>query len=448
MAEPATNVSIKDLEKKQEWWWAAEKKRSKRLDYLRKAIWKKGAIGGNYPVGLHVDLEQGVLHTQAARDLELAPDPPVVKFAKLFAYYLDHKTIFITDKAQLVGYVGSLPNTVAWNPTVATLMNIEVLNDSTIIPEPIDESLKVMNDIIAYWSGKADADRMIPYADMDDVSKILSGTIGWGVPLARGGYSGKDYEYIMTGKRGFADVIDEIDQQIDKADAMAHTPTANEEITELYEKMNYWEAMKIALEAGIRHGQRFARLARIIAENFETDNKRKEELLQLANCCERVPAKTPRTLQESFQYDLFIQLFSRSEAIEGAWPARPDYYHGPYYDKDVNIDKSLTKEEAMDLVGEFMIRAAEVSQFKVKMIREGLQGIEGTWVWTLGGVNKDGSDACNDLTIAFLQAARLVRVANPTFSFRWHPKVKEEVLRECFECIRQGLGYPSMRPDR
>ncbi|PKN37060.1 MAG: formate acetyltransferase, partial [Deltaproteobacteria bacterium HGW-Deltaproteobacteria-2] len=411
MAEPATNASIKDLEKKQEWWWAAEKKRSKRLDYLRKAIWKKGAIGGNYPVGLHVDLEQGVLHTQAARDLELAPDPPVVKFAKLFAYYLDHKTIFITDKAQLVGYVGSLPNTVAWNPTVATLMNIEVLNDSTIIPEPLDDSLKVLNDIIAYWSGKADADRMIPYADMDDVSKILSGTIGWGVPLARGGYSGKDYEYIMTGKRGFADVIDEIDQQIDKADAMAHMPTANEEITELYEKMNYWEAMKIALEAGIRHGQRFARLARLIAENFETDNKRKEELLQLANCCERVPAKTPRTLQESFQYDLFIQLFSRSEAIEGAWPARPDYYHGPYYDKDVNIDKSLTKEEAMDLVGEFLIRAAEISQFKVKMIREGLQGIEGTWVWTLGGVNKDGSDACNDLTTG------------------------------------QGLGYPSMRND-
>ncbi|MDD5343721.1 MAG: pyruvate formate lyase family protein, partial [Smithella sp.] len=46
-----------------------------------------------------------------------------------------------------------------------------------------------------------------------------------------------------------------------------------------------------------------------------------------------------------------------------------------------------------------------------------------------------------------LQAARLVRVANPTFSFRWHPKVKENVLRECFECIRQGLGYPSMRND-
>ncbi|PKN04405.1 MAG: formate acetyltransferase, partial [Deltaproteobacteria bacterium HGW-Deltaproteobacteria-9] len=378
---------------------------------------------------------------------EASPDPYVVKYARILADYLDKKTVFITDNAQLVGYVGSLPNTVGWNPTIATMLNAEVLNDPTVIPEPLDESLKVINDVTAYWSGKGDADRVMPIVDMADIMKIISGTIGWGTPMARGGYSGKDYEYIMTGKRGFEDVIAEIDKNLDEADAKAHEPDANEEIVASYEKMVNWEAMKIVLEACIRHGQRFARLARIIAENFETDNKRKEELLQLANCCERVPAKPPTTLQESLQYDLFIQLFSRSEAIEGAWPARPDYYHGPYYDKDVNVLKRLNREQAMDLVGEFLIRAAEVSQYKVKWVREGLQGIEGTWVWTLGGVNQHGDDACNEMTIALLQAARLVRVANPTFSFRWHPRVKEEVLRECFECIRQGLGYPSMRND-
>ncbi|MFZ2633635.1 MAG: pyruvate formate lyase family protein, partial [Desulfosalsimonadaceae bacterium] len=192
---------------------------------------------------------------------------------------------------------------------------------------------------------------------------------------------------------------------------------------------------------------RYARLARIIAENFESDPKRKEELLRISETCEQVPAKTPRNLQESFQLGHFIQILTRHEAFEGAMPCRPDYYHGPYYDKDVNIDKRLTKEEALDLVGEFMIRTYEIGLFAPRWAREGLQGITGTWVWTLGGVNKDGSDACNDLTIAFMQAARLVRVSNPTFGFRWHPEVKDEVMRECFECIRHGLGYPSMRND-
>ncbi|MDY6856384.1 MAG: pyruvate formate lyase family protein [Thermodesulfobacteriota bacterium] len=64
-----------------------------------------------------------------------------------------------------------------------------------------------------------------------------------------------------------------------------------------------------------------------------------------------------------------------------------------------------------------------------------------------GWVKPDGSDACNDMIIDLMQATRLVRVANPTFSFRLNLKVKEEVMRECFECIRQRLGYPSMRND-
>ena len=147
MAEPAANMSIKELEKKQKWWWAAEKKRSKRLDYLRKAIWKKGAIGGIYPIGLNIDLEQARLHTEKARELEFAPDPYVVKFAKMFAHYLDNKTIFITDKAQLVGYVGSLPNTISWNPSLASILNYEVINDSSAIPEPMDASLKIINEV-------------------------------------------------------------------------------------------------------------------------------------------------------------------------------------------------------------------------------------------------------------------------------------------------------------
>jgi formate C-acetyltransferase/benzylsuccinate synthase len=81
------------------------------------------------------------------------------------------------------------------------------------------------------------------------------------------------------------------------------------------------------------------------------------------------------------------------------------------------------------------------------LARDTLQGITGTWVWTLGGVNEDGTDACNDMTDCLLEAARMVRVANPTFAFRYHPGVRMSTLRQVFECIRQGLGYPSMRND-
>jgi len=54
--------TIKELEEKQQWWWAAEKKRSKRLDYLRKAIWKKGAVGGLYAPGVKSAGSERLIH--------------------------------------------------------------------------------------------------------------------------------------------------------------------------------------------------------------------------------------------------------------------------------------------------------------------------------------------------------------------------------------------------
>jgi pyruvate-formate lyase len=307
MAQAAIkDTSVEAFEKKQEWWWAAEKKRSGRLDYLRKAIWKKGAIGGLYAPGVKVDLERAKLTTQKAKELEASPDPYVIKFAKMFAHVLDNKSIFITDRAQLVGYTGSLPHTMAWDPSCASILNEEAFNDPTAIPDPVEENQKVIRDINNYWIGKSDLDKMMPVFDMEDLMKMLSGSIGWGVPLARGGYSNKDYEYIMTGKRAFEDVIKELDKKIDETDIAVHQPGADASIANMYDKLNNWEAMKITLEAGIRIAKRYARLARIIAESLEDDPQRKEELLKIAETCERVPAKPPRTLQESFQYDIFI----------------------------------------------------------------------------------------------------------------------------------------------
>ena len=444
MVETAKDKSIKELEQKQEWWWVAEKTRSKRLDYLRKAVWKKGSVGAVYAPGIKIDLERPLLLTESWKANQ--HDPIMLRKAKALAYVLDNITIFITDNAQLVGYVGSLPNTLQWLVEGASMVNEEVYNEQGIIPEPEEEGLKTIAGLSDFWAGQTAIDKFALVIDPEDAVKFLSGAIGWGAPTSSYGYSGKDYEYWLTGKRGFADIIEELDRNIEDAEEKT-TGLPGPDILPLYKKIQNWEAMQIILEAAIRYAGRYARLARIIAENFESDAKRKDELMGIARTCTQVPARAPRNLQESFQLDHFVQVLARFEAAEGAWPSRPDYYHGPYYDKDVNIDKRLTKEEALDLVGEFMIRANEVGFFGPRWAREGLQGITGTWVWTLGGVNKDGSDACNDLTLAFLKAARLVRVSNPTFGFRWHPKVSDEILRECFECIRQGLGYPSMRND-
>lgn len=445
MVAAVRKEEVERLEKEGAWWWLAEKRRSERLDYLRKAVWKKGALGGEYAPGIKVNLERSILFTESWKENEY--DPQMLRKAKALANVLDNMTIFITDHAQLVGYIGGdAPNKIEWFCEGVSMINEEVYNEHGIIPEPEEESLKIMAEIGDYWAGRTSMDKLARLLDPEDAVKFLSGAIGWGAPTSAFGYASKNYEYWLTGERGFEDIIAEIDRKIEEAEEKT-TGTPGPDILPLYDRIQNWEAMKLILEASIRYARRYARLARIVAENFEADPKRKQELLRVAETCERVPAKPQRNLQESFQYDHFVQVLARIETYEGAWPARPDYYHGKWYDKDVNIDKRLTKEEAMDLVGEVLIRAYETGGFAPRWAREGLQGITGTWVWTLGGIDKEGNDACNDLTIALLQVARQVRVSNPTFTFRWHPQVKDEVMRECYECIRQGLGYPNIRND-
>ncbi|MBI4763588.1 MAG: formate acetyltransferase [Deltaproteobacteria bacterium] len=444
MAESALSEKIQEFEDKQQWWWAAEAKRSKRLDYLRKAVWRKGSTGGAPISPIKLDLEPASRRIEFYKQFKNEPLP--IRVAKMHSAMWDSDQIYIVDQSQIVGSKTPSPSTEGWEGA-GGMGNAAVYNYPEILPEPLEESLKVVHDVGQFWDQEGDAmTRLVSGGDPEDMAKFHSGAIAWGSLI--GGYSGKNYEYFMTGKRAFEDIIREIDEKI--ADAEEQTQgVSGPDILPLYNKLINWEAMKLSLEAGIKWARRYARLARIIAENFETDPKRKEELLRVAETCERVPAKPPRNLQESLQYDHFIQVLARKEQVEGAWPARPDYYHGPYYDQDVNIEKNITKEEALDLIGEFLIRAYDMPVVLAmgKWVREGLQGIAGTWVWTLGGVKPDGSDACNEMTIALMQAARLVRTPNPTFAFRWHPKVKEEVMREIFECIRHGLGYPAMRND-
>lgn len=124
------------------------------------------------------------------------------------------------------------------------------------------------------------------------------------MPTSSVTYSTKDFDYIF---KGFEAILDQIDQLIGETeDKLQGIPSPD--LLPLYEKLPRWEAMQVILEATIRYANRYARLARIIAETFESDPQRKEELLRIADVCERVPAQPPRSLQESLQFDHFIQL--------------------------------------------------------------------------------------------------------------------------------------------
>ena len=106
MIETAKDISIKELEQQKEWWWVAEKTRSKRLDYLRKAVWKKGSVGAVYAPGIKIDLERPHLLTEAWKANKNVPI--MLRKAKALAHVLDNITIFCRFKTVFNRIIGSI----------------------------------------------------------------------------------------------------------------------------------------------------------------------------------------------------------------------------------------------------------------------------------------------------------------------------------------------------
>ena len=432
----------KELWDAREYWWWAEKKRSERLNYLRKAVWSKATKGSTWLPGIQLDLENIRWHTRIFKEAPAA-EPFVITRARALAAVLDNMPIFITDYSRIVGYPGSAPHLITWIPTASYIVNEDLVNDRTGVVR--DEDLDEVREMAAFWKGRTYQDACEQYQSRKERTQKLMG---------RPGGTGRDlliFDYVTPQPdwmyQGFDSIIKTIDENLANAQRnMVEAPTAEEQVSNI-PKMDTWNAMKICLEANIRYARRFSRLAKIVAENFETDPKRRQELFQVSEICYKVPAQPPEHLWEAMQFDHFVQVAYRLEWHNAAWPWRQDYWHWPFYKKDVLEEKILTRDEVVELCGEWMTAAYTIGKSWARGGREALQGSPGPYVWTLGGLDEEGNDACNDLTDCYLEAALISRVSDPTFGFRYSTKTRPETLRRVFECIRHGLGYPSIRND-
>ncbi|MDY6857403.1 MAG: pyruvate formate lyase family protein [Thermodesulfobacteriota bacterium] len=442
MAEVEIKKDEKELLDSRQYWWWAEKKRSPRLSYLRKAVWSKATKGSSFLPGVQIDLENAKLQTQVFK--EAPPSEPfIITRARALTNVLDNMPIFITDQTRIQGYPGSAPHLITWIPTASSSVNDDTINDRTGIIS--DECLEEAKEIVNFWKGRTYEDKCKEYFTRKEKVLTLAATfVAFGRELSAFDYVSPQPDWMY---QGFESIINTIDENLKDAEKnMRETSTAEKQVSYM-EKIDTWKAMKICLQAAIRYARRFSRLAKIIAENFETDPTRRQELLRISETCEKVPARPPEHLWEAIQFDHFVQIAYRLEWHNAAWSCRNDYWHWPFYEKDVLQEKNMTRDEVIEYCAEWMISAYSIGKSWVRVGREVLQGSPGPYVWTLGGVNEDGSDACNDLTDCYLESALISRVSDPTFGFRYHSNVRTETLRRVFECIRHGLGYPSLRND-
>ncbi len=212
------------------------------------------------------------------------------------------------------------------------------------------------------------------------------------------------------------------------------------ETAETEQQRGFLRGVEIACDAIRDFSIRFAKLARKKAEKVK-DADRKEELLRIAEICERVPWNPPETFHEALQALWFTQnaIIISYGAGSGITPGRVDQFLYTYYSREIESGM-LTEVEAQRLVDEFIIKInnnaviwPDVAGAALNHLGSDIENI------TLGGVDKEGNDVVNELTYVFIEGLRNTKLATSA-SFRISEKSPTEYIRKVVELHKDTNG--------
>jgi benzylsuccinate synthase len=380
--------------------------------------------------------------TRAHKESEGKPE--VVRRALGLAAILEG-TIVVQEDELIVGYHAENPNWIPMYPELS-YMAVNDYIQSKYSPEPKEEAMEINN----YWTKYSLQSHCQPYFKMEELLQMYQVST-MEAPSFASGYNSIVPPYETVQEDGLLQRIALAQQHIEEARNEMAAPYWNApERLPLIDKIDVWESMVIADKAVITWARRHARLCRIVAENFETNAQRKEELLMIADICQRVPAEPCKGLRDAVQAKWFTYLLCHAiDRYASGYAHKEDKVLYPYYQISVN-EKSfqpMTHTDAVELIECERLKISEHGAGKSRAYREIFPGSNDLFILTVGGLNRDGTDGCNDMTDAILEAARNIRTTEPSIVFRWHSKGRLKTKRLVFECIRDGLGYPSIKHD-
>lgn len=209
---------------------------------------------------------------------------------------------------------------------------------------------------------------------------------------------------------------------------------------------NFLEAVIITCESMKKFSLRFSELANNMAVD-EEDAERKEELLNIAKICKKVPWNPPETFYEALQSLWFTQnaAIISYGAGSGITPGRVDQLLYPYYKNDV--EKGLiSNEEVLRLIEEFIIKInnnvviwPNIAGVRLNHLGSDVENI------TIGGVGRNGEDATNEVSYLFIEAIKNTNLAT-SVSFRFSKTSSENYVKKVLE-LHKYTNSPALFND-
>ncbi len=367
--------------------------------------------------------------------------PEIIRRALGLVQTMKKMSIFILDEELIVGNQVSAPRGVPIFPEMAAHWLEEEIPSIGKRPEkfqlaPSDAEL-LQSDVIPYWKGRCVQDRIYAALTRDQRRAIDSGVFNVGLHLSKGiGHFLLNYQRVL--REGSMSIAKDARRRMKSLDPAQNPGDV--------EKSAFYQAVILVFDAVAEFAERYANLAEEMARK-EARQERREELREIARICRWVPAHPARTFREALQSFWFVQLIPHLDSDGTAIsPGRFDQYVGPYLDKDLREGRT-TLEGAQDLVDQLWLKFNQIlSLWKAEDARY-FGGFPISQNLIVGGVNSEGQDVTNALSLLCLRATARLHLPQPALSSRLHGKTPEEFLSEIIRVIGTGVGMPALFND-
>ena len=291
--------------------------------------------------------------------------------------------------------------------------NPEYLKSLLTIPKEIHKELT--EDILPYWKGKDIRSEMIRrWKEAGIYKKGEPAASPVEIADMQGHVTAGINKVLTMGFKGIA------------RQAAAYLAELKKGDDRFDERKDFLEAVQLAAGTVCEHAERYALLAEEMAQ--KANGQRKRELLQIAARCRRVPAEPPRTFMEALQsvwmtQALLVLSYGEDSII---CPGRVDQFLYPYYEKDREAGL-ITYEGALEAIEEYFIKLSTFIAF-------------GPNNPTIGGLDKNGKDAVNDVSYLMLDAHKHLKGLRNGLAVRISEKTPRDFLVKACETYRYTAG--------
>ena len=385
-----------------------------------------------------IEADRAVLLTESYKATE--GEPIITRRAKAFKHILENIPITVRDNELIVGAATKAPRGCQVFPEYSfewLKAEFDTVETRSADPFYISKETKMtLSKAYEYWGGKTTSDLASSFMSDEAKAAIEHGMFTPGNYFYNGiGHVTVDYPKVLA--IGYEGIIKE---------ATAYRAALRQGDADYARRVHFLDAVIMSCEAAIAYAERYSTLAENMAKS-EINVTRKKELNEIAVNCRRVPRHGAESFWEACQSFWFVQMLLQIESSgHSISPGRFDQYMYPYYKKDLDAGR-ITREFAQELMDCIWVKLNDLNKVRDADSAEGFAGYSLFQNLIVGGQDKHGRDATNDLSFMAITATEHVFLPQPSFAVRvWNGSPHEFLIRAA-ELTRTGIGFPAYYND-